>query len=460
MINSILGYSSLDSIVAYHHIQPKSLRDILADLIFLDQQLPKQPYILNLYEDRYYFLLGLLLGIKRNSIQLFPSSITAHTLNYLQKNYPQILVLNHSSVSIDKSEFYDIEVLLGQQSPQTQSQHYQLCDLEIFFSKACLDSEQVVIFTSGSTGNPKPYKKSWQDFIAVGKALKQQFDLSPETQVLATVPAQHMYGLEVSIMMPLVNGLNILSQRPFYPADIESILIRSQKSCILVSTPIHIRACQKSQLKLPFLQLCISATAPLEHQLAKDFEQFQNIPLFEIYGCTEVGVIATRQTAHSQRWHCLADIELTSEAKNAEDIYLRTNRSINTFLLNDYISEINHNSFLLLGRKQDIINIAGKRTSLAYLNHHLLNIQSVEDGCFFQLDIKDDIHQRLVAFIVTNDKNKDFKKQIIARLEEKIEPVFLPRQYYFVKQIPRNTTGKIGYNDMRGLYQTSRAKQQ
>ena len=51
--------------------------------------------------------------------------------------------------------------------------------------------------------------------------------------------------------------------------------------------------------------------------------------------------------------------------------------------LNDVIEPLENDRFLLQGRMQDIINIAGKRSSLANLNHHLNSIDGVIDGAFF-----------------------------------------------------------------------------
>ena len=46
-------------------------------------------------------------------------------------------------------------------------------------------------------------------------------------------------------------------------------------------------------------------------------------------------------------------------------------------------SRIDAERFLLHGRLADLVNIAGKRSSLAYLTHQLNSIAGVEDGVFF-----------------------------------------------------------------------------
>jgi len=446
-MHSLLGYQSLSDIIIYQQDNNISLQQVINDLSYLDKRLPEHQYLLNLYENRYYFLLGLLLGIKRNSIHLFPANASSYTLEFLDKEYSPILLLNNTDPGTYKANFFDIEQLLQERKAVDNKLNISLED---FFNQSIINEQRVIIFTSGSTGNPKPFTKNWSDFIAVAQQLVQPLALQHKPMILATVPAQHMYGLETSIIMPLVNGLGIYDKRPFYPADIEVILHEQARSTLLITTPIHIRACLKTEVTMPFLQSALSATAPLDCKMAKLFEQKHNTALFEIYGCTEVGVIATRQPGREKYWSCLADIELK---KSVEGEYsIDTQRSIQCFILNDYICEVRGNHFLLNGRKADIINLAGKRTSLAYLNHHLLNHQDISDGCFYQLDAVDESQQRLIAFIVA-DKKQLTIKQLKDYLRNKIDSVFLPRRVYYIRQLPRNKTGKILSNDIKLLYQ-------
>src|ERR1700739_2424490 len=52
----------------------------------------------------------------------------------------------------------------------------------------------------------------------------------------------------------------------------------------------------------------------------------------------------------------------------------------------DVLDVTGEGRFLLHGRVADLVNIAGKRSSLAYLNHQLNSIPGVLDGAFFHVD--------------------------------------------------------------------------
>jgi acyl-coenzyme A synthetase/AMP-(fatty) acid ligase len=459
-IGILLNYSSENDIVIYHHDEVITFARLLTEVEYLDKILPPHIHLLNLYEERYYFLLGLLLGLMRNSVHLFPADKTITTFKALKDKYADILVIYDQPVSDPELNRFDLKAALSNLSYNANKSPA----MDRLFSLSRLNEDNIVLFTSGSTGQPEAYKKKWTDFIQMSGELGKKLDLSSNPTILSTVPAQHMYGLEVSIMLPLVYGLSMISERPFFPADIAQILLKYAVNTLLVSTPVHYRACIKSALHLPYLQQAISSTAAMESSLADKFERLQNTTLIEIYGCTEVGVISVRQTSKVRRWTCLDDIHIQHDADGA---YITTTRSVNHFILNDKItlnvSPGEKNQFLLHGRKDDLINIAGKRNSLANLNYHLLNINQLDDGCFYQIPAAEDCHQRLVVFVVykneiADDNNrvedKDrLKKFIIKSLKTSVDEVFLPKSVYVVNKLPRNDTGKLPITTLNLLYQ-------
>ena len=112
--------------------------------------------------------------------------------------------------------------------------------------------------------------------------------------VVATVPPQHMYGFEMSVLLSLQSGHAFCAEHPFYPADICSVLAGVPAPRTLVSTPVHLRALLAANLTLPALHAVVSATAPLDEALARQVERRFGAPLLEIYGSTESGQMATR----------------------------------------------------------------------------------------------------------------------------------------------------------------------
>jgi hypothetical protein len=104
---------------------------------------------------------------------------------------------------------------------------------------------------------------------------------------------------------------------------------------------------------------------------------------------------------------------------------------------------------LLHGRLNDLVNIAGKRNSLDYLNHQLGSIQGVLDGVFFMPD--DSPHGtvvRLMAFAVAPGMTA---AALQAALKDRIDATFLPRPLVLLESLPRNGTGKLPREALQAL---------
>jgi len=109
-------------------------------------------------------------------------------------------------------------------------------------------------------------------------------------------------------------------------------------------------------------------------------------------------------------------------------------------LASDVIEPLDTQRFVLHGRNADMVNVAGKRTSLAYLNHQLASIPGVRDGVYFEPQDSDEGVTRLMAFIVAPGLTPE---AVLGALRERVDPVFLPRPLHFVSALPRNATGKL-----------------
>jgi len=108
--------------------------------------------------------------------------------------------------------------------------------------------------------------------------------------------------------------------------------------------------------------------------------------------------------------------------------------------LNDLVEVCGEREFRLLGRSEDLVNIAGKRHSLAALGHEINQIAGVVEGVFVLPDDRGADVRRLMALVVAPALSE---RQVLAALAERIDPVFLPRPLLKVDALPRNDTGKI-----------------
>jgi acyl-coenzyme A synthetase/AMP-(fatty) acid ligase len=253
--------------------------------------------------------------------------------------------------------------------------------------------------------------------------------------LVGTVPHQHSYGLESLVVLAWQHGLLLRAEMPFFPADIVALLAEVPRPRILVTTPVHLRALLAESDDVPPVDLLLLATAPLALDLARVAEAAFAAPLFEIYGCSEVGQLAARRSVQTELWQCLDGITLRQDAEGSwacgAAIAVET-------LLADVIDLADPAHFRLLGRMADQVNIAGKRSSLAFLTAHLLAIDGVEDAIFLLPD--EPSTERLAALVVAPHLTE---AAILAALRVRIDPAFLPRPLRRVDRLPRDALGKV-----------------
>jgi acyl-coenzyme A synthetase/AMP-(fatty) acid ligase len=240
----------------------------------------------------------------------------------------------------------------------------------------------------------------------------------------------------------------LCAERPFFPADIAAHLQRLPRPRVLSSTPVHLRALLRAGTPLPPLDLILCATAPLTVNLAREVEECLQAPLWEIYGSTESGQIATRRTVRDSAWHLWPQVRLSLR----EDLWVAHGGHIrNPVAMADVLELLDEQHFLLHGRSTDLVNVAGKRSSLGYLSHQLNAVPGVEDGAFFVRSTASahvDEVVRLGALAVAPGMQIE---QILNALRERIDPVFLPRPLLLVERLPRNDTGKLPQQALQEL---------
>lgn len=432
----LVAHVSPDSIIAWRADGAVTLRQFLADVRHLAGCFPSGIHLLNLCSDRYRFSVGLAAAIAAGKVSLLPSTCAPETLRQIKVLAPDTFCLTDSDPG-------------GVDLPVLRYPEMAVCREEAISIPQIDRSQRVaIVFTSGSTGRPQPFPKTWGALVGSVKAEALQFGLPPDSRftLVGTVPPQHMYGFESTVLMAWQSGSAFSHAQPFYPADIGRALASVPPPRMLVSSPVHLRALLDSGLELPEIAVVVSATAPLSVELARDVEVRCGAPLMEIYGSTETGQIAARRPTQTNEWRLFPGVKLVAEG----DCVRACGRHIDTpTVMNDVLELVDDEHFLLHGRKADLVNIAGKRHSLASLNHLLNSIPGVVDGVFFMPDETAANHvTRLAACVVAPGLDAS---SLLAALRRHIDPVFLPRPLLLVDELPRNRTGKLPREALQAL---------
>ena len=448
---ALVSHERGDDVVAWRYGESITVRRYLADVRHLAAALPAGRHMLNACSDRYHFTVGLGAALLTRKICLLPPTHTPEMIRQLQALAPDVFCLADAPHAIDLPGFV-YQDAFASAPPDADTDASEACDVPL------IPGNQPVadVFTSGSTGLPQPHRKTWGSLVQSARAEAQRLGLAPSPgarksrpcSTVGTVPPQHMFGFESTVLMPLQSGAAVHAGQPFYPADIVSALQSVPRPRVLVTTPVHLRVLLSSGIELPALDLVVSATAPMLPSLAQQCESRFSAPLFEIYGSTETGQIASRRSAQTDQWELFPLVTLTP---HDERMWACGGHVEQVVPMNDVIEPIDAHRFFLHGRLADLINIAGKRNSLDYLNHQLLSIEGVQDGAFFMPDDSDHATVvRLMAFAVAPGMAQ---AELHAALKKRIDTTFLPRPLVLLDALPRNSTGKLPREALQSLAQ-------
>ena len=438
-LEPLLSHRTGTAVVAYRGGRAVTAGEFLADANELAARLPGGRHVLNACVDRYRFTVGLAACLISGRVSLLPSTHTAEVVRQLLQFAPDALCLTDASDC-------DIELPLARFPEERTAPREPVED----YRAPLIPAEQLaaIVFTSGSTGAPLPYRKTWGRLVACVRGAAAVLGLPAGAALIGTVPAQHMYGFESTVLLALLTGSAFTAARPFYPADVRAAIDATPRPRVLVTTPLHLRTVLAEDFALPALDLVVSATAPLSQELARETERRFGAPLLEIYGATETGQIAMRRTAECVPFTLLPGVRL--RADNGQT-YAYGGHVEQMTALCDVLEQRGEDAFILHGRTADLVNIAGKRSSFGYLNAQLNAIPGVQDGVFF---LRESDHggitgiPRLAAAVVAPTLSA---AALMRHLRRRIDPVFLPRPLVIVERLPRNATGKLPQQALQAL---------
>lgn len=319
---------------------------------------------------------------------------------------------------------------------------------------------RVVFFTSGSTGQPKRIEKS----IA---QLQTENDLHathwgkklPGSLVLGTTAHHHLYGFQFRVLLPLSLGV------PFNARLIEyhEQLATAPAPFALVTSPAFLKRLDP-QLPPLAARLVLSAGGFLPPE-AKEISAAQlGVAPFEIYGSTETGAIAWRDTAIlDARWQPLPGVQIATDATGRLALRSPFLSDATLHPTDDQISLHADGSFELLGRIDRIVKIEEKRIALPEVEERLRALPEITDAAVVPLTHASRTFLATALVLSSSGAEKfarlghgPFLLDLRRQLRAFLEPVAIPRQLKILPCIPENSMGKRDPEQLRRLFAPTR----
>jgi len=441
---ALLAQGRADAIVAVRRDGPVRRDEFLRDALAIAGRLPERAQVLNLCADRYAFAAGLFGSIARGAPSHLPHSTAREGIAALARSIPDLVCLTDGA----DPGVPGLPLLRVGPAQRSQASGSSAAAGDPGLPQIPADRLVAHVYTSGSTGTPRAHRKTFGHLRegVQGEAQKLRRLAGEDCSIVGTVPFQHMYGLESTVLLPLLGLGRITPRRPLLPADIAEALAEVPRPRVLVTTPFHLRKLLESEVAFPEVAALLSATAPLEKALAAASEDRFCAPLLEIYGSTETGQVASRETAREDGFLPFPGVTLAAAggATRARGPGIEGEET-----LLDVLEWSGEGRFQIVGRSADLIEMAGKRGSLAHLNAVIASIPGVREGVFHapQTPSGGPV-ARLAAFAVAPGLRRE---ELLAALRERIDPAFLPRPLVLVEALPRDGNGKITVHALEEL---------
>ncbi|MBD1226758.1 AMP-binding protein [Xenorhabdus griffiniae] len=397
------------------------------------------------FDDSYDFCVALLATLHAGKTPVIPGHCREAQLQEQQSLFDGVLTDLPLTLSCPcwQVTSSNPEIDTGEQTP---------CNITL---PAISPDATLVMFTSGSTGIPQQVSKP----IAVMDLESQWLaslwgDKLQSCVVRASVSHQHLYGLTFRIWLPMSLGLPFDRKMVEFPEQ-----LTNSPHCALISSPAFLQRLDE-KLPAPDCTFVVSAGGPLHFSDAKRAMQWLNTPTYEIYGCTETGIMAWRsRKTDNEVWTIFAGVSLQEDKEKHVRVYSPLLSEPFGLVLDDQFAFDDRGNFALLGRRDRLVKIEEKRISLSEIERRLCEISGITDAAVLPVNRgrRDNIG---AVVVLDHEADKRYQQQGIRKLSQDwrhqlkpwLEPVALPRYWRVVEAIPLNAQSKRSWPALQELF--------
>ncbi len=387
----------------------------------------------------------------------------------------------HSQVQLIKSQLKEIiSYLVVDAKSSGPGQNFEHV-ISGFDSSEPVATEEVelgdplmILYTSGSTGTPKGALLSHQNILFSAIHSLVGYGLNKTYKSLIAAPLFHVSALLAATIPVIYAGGSLVIMKAFNPLQALDLIEREKINYIFavpVMYQLMTQAARWEAIDMSHVHFFIAGGASLPVALIKKYYQEKGVYFAQGYGMTETGRLSA--------------LELQDSIKNAgsvgKEVFHVTMRIVdendrdvpsghtgeiivkgpNVFLGYWNMDEANKAAFkngwfytadlgrrdeegflYIIGRKQDMLIFSGENIYPAEIEKAIQSIPAVKEVAVIGKKVakKGDV---AVAFISLKDGETLTKKELIHKLQGQIADFKIPREVFFLKELPRNSLDKI-----------------
>ncbi len=364
------------------------------------------------------------------------------------------------------------------------------------FEEIELNDTATILFSSGSEGEPKGIVLTHKNLLTNIKQVSELLNFRKDDVILNSLPIFHSFGLTVTTLMPLCEGVKMVSVPD--PTDGVSVgkMTAKHGASILFGTSTFFRLYARNKKLHPLMfasiRMVVAGAEKLKPEVKQAFKLKFGLEIQEGYGTTETAPVASVNMPNVLEPTTLQELtfnkagsigmplpgtivkivdpDTLAELKTEEDglIIIGGGQVMKEYLndkekTDEVIVQINGTRYYKTGDKGHIdedgfIYIVDRYSRFAKIGGEMISLGSVEEKIspilgeespFVAVNVPDEKKGEAVALLVKSELEI---KQIADKLKAStLSPLMMPTHLFLVDELPTLGSGKTDFKKAKSM---------
>lgn len=352
------------------------------------------------------------------------------------------------------------------------------------------DDLAAILYTSGTTGRSKGAMLSHGNMLSNALVLKDYWGWTatggPEGRgdvLIHALPIFHVHGLFVAIHGALINGSKMIWLSKFDP---KLVVQKLPEATVFMGVPtLYVRLLAEPGLNREAcrnMRLFVAGSAPLLIETFTEWQERTGHTILERYGMSETAMLTSNPYQGERRGgtvgFALPGVSLRVQDDAGQSLptgeiggiqvkgpnifkgYWRMpEKTKEEFTADGYfktgdVGKIDERGYItIVGRSKDLIISGGYNVYPAEIEGYINDMPGVAESALVGVP-HPDFGEVGIAVVIPRPGAALDAEQIIARLKAQLANFKIPKRCFIVRELPRNTMGKVQKNILREQHKT------
>ncbi|MES2386239.1 MAG: malonyl-CoA synthase [Pseudomonadota bacterium] len=340
------------------------------------------------------------------------------------------------------------------------------------------DDLAAILYTSGTTGRSKGAMLSHGNMLSNALVLKDYWGWKRGDVLIHALPIFHVHGLFVAIHGALINGSKMIWLAKFDP---KLVVEKLPEATVFMGVPtLYVRLLAEPGLTREAcrnMRLFVAGSAPLLIETFKAWQERTGHTILERYGMSETAMLTSNPYDGERRGgtvgFALPGVSLRVQGEGGQALpagevggievkgpnvfqgYWRMpEKTKEEFTADGYfktgdVGKIDERGYIhIVGRSKDLIISGGYNVYPAEIEGYINDMPGVAESAVVGVP-HPDFGEVGVAIVIAKPGSTLDGDAIIAALKASLANFKIPKRCFVVKELPRNTMGKVQKNLLR-----------